>query len=214
MLIFTFLKKKKNLERLLQSCLNQTGQGSMSAMPSELTMLLSDSTGSNRLSRYRSIPLWVWPSLKASDSTADRRTVTKEDLNKTTQNSDTVVCCSYFWSFRRVCTVAKITVRVRQAVGRSATVATAERESRRELLVWVKATAKQSPDKRRRRRGQVLLCRRHSGVHSDVSVDGQASVRSDFSGVVGADDEVALVLWEVCWKLQVCDQVHHIVVTR
>lgn len=45
-------------------------------------------------------------------------------------------------------------------------------------------------------------------------VDGQASVRSDFSGVIGADDEVALVLWEVCWKLQVCNQVHHIVVTR
>lgn len=45
-------------------------------------------------------------------------------------------------------------------------------------------------------------------------VDGQASVRSDFSGVIGADDEVALVLWEVCWKLQVGNQVHHIVVTR
>lgn len=45
-------------------------------------------------------------------------------------------------------------------------------------------------------------------------VDGQASVRSDFCGVAGANDEVALVLWEVCWKLQVCDQVHHKVMTR
>lgn len=48
--------------------------------------------------------------------------------------------------------------------------------------------------------------------HLDVFVDGQASVRSDFSGVIRADDEVALVLGEVCWKLQVGNQVHHIVV--
>lgn len=42
-----------------------------------------------------------------------------------------------------LCTVAEVAVRVGQAVGGSADVA-AERKGRRELLVRVKATAKQS----------------------------------------------------------------------
>ena len=42
----------------------------------------------------------------------------------------------------------------------------------------------------------------------------QAGVSSDFGRVVGADDKVALLLWEFRRKLQVWNQVHHVVVTR
>lgn len=54
----------------------------------------------------------------------------------------------------------------------------------------------------------------HACINVCFFVYWQAGISSDSARVVSADDEVALLLWEVSRELQVCNQVHHIVVTR